>query len=106
MLRVRSLRYRHGVHSQQIQHGIALFAALDISQEAFLKFRERSFCAAGRLAAVQVHERDYQSETDGGSESGWAICGHCGIPLKQSDGGPVALPDGGPLGPDACQKDS
>jgi hypothetical protein len=42
----------------------------------------------------------------GGSESGWVICGHCGIPLKRPDGGPVALPDGGPLGPDARQKDS
>ena len=33
-------------------------------------------------------------------ESGWVICGHCGIPLKRPDGGPVALPRGGPLGPD------
>jgi hypothetical protein len=33
-----------------------------------------------------------------GRESGWVICGHCGIPLKRPDGGPVALPGGGPLG--------
>lgn len=33
-------------------------------------------------------------------ESGWVICCHCGIPLRRPDSGPVALPDGGPLGPD------
>jgi hypothetical protein len=32
--------------------------------------------------------------------SGWVICQHCGIPLQRTDGGPVALPNGGPLGPD------
>ncbi len=67
--------------------------------------------------AIDFHERTDRQEAecarrgkhlppDGGSESGWVICGHCGIPLKRSDGGPVALPDGGPLGPDARQKDS
>ncbi|WP_396913654.1 hypothetical protein [Mycolicibacterium sp.] len=33
-------------------------------------------------------------------ESGWVVCEHCGIPLERPDGGPVALPNGGPLGPD------
>jgi hypothetical protein len=33
-------------------------------------------------------------------ESAWAICQHCGIPLERPDGGPVRLPNGGPLGPD------
>ena len=67
-------------------------------------------------AAINFHERTDRQEAecarrgehlpdDGDSESGWVICGHCGIPLKRPDGGPVALPDGGPLGPDACQKE-
>lgn len=25
----------------------------------------------------------------GGRESGWVLCGHCGIPLKRPDGGPA-----------------
>jgi hypothetical protein len=37
-------------------------------------------------------------------ESGWEICSHCGIPLMRPDGGPVALPNGGPLGPDPRQE--
>ena len=68
-------------------------------------------------AAIDFHERTDRQEAecarrgkhlppDGGSESGWVVCGHCGIPLKRPDGGPVALPNGGPLGPDARQKDS
>lgn len=67
--------------------------------------------------AIDFHERTDRQEAecarrgkhlpdDGDSESGWVICGHCGIPLKRPDGGPVALSDGGPLGPDARQKDS
>ena len=39
-------------------------------------------------------------------ESGWVICTHCGIPLKRPDRGPVALPDGGPLGPDPRSEES
>jgi hypothetical protein len=34
-----------------------------------------------------------------GRESGWVVCNHCGIPLERPDGGPVALPSGGPLSP-------
>ena len=30
---------------------------------------------------------------------GWLIRGSCGILLERPDGGPVALPGGGPLGP-------
>lgn len=37
---------------------------------------------------------------DAGDESGWVICEHRSIPLHRPDGGPVALPNGGPLGPD------
>lgn len=40
----------------------------------------------------------------GGDESGWVTCSHCTIPLKRPDGGPVALPGGGPLGPDRRQR--
>ncbi|MCV7286072.1 hypothetical protein H7J87_12090 [Mycolicibacterium wolinskyi] len=32
--------------------------------------------------------------------SGWIVCTHCGVPTERPDGGPVALPNGGPLGPD------
>jgi len=34
------------------------------------------------------------------AEAGWIVCSDCGVPLQRSDGGPVALPDGGRLGPD------
>lgn len=33
-------------------------------------------------------------------DTGWVLCSHCTIPLHRPDGGPVALPHGGPLGPD------
>jgi hypothetical protein len=78
----------------------------------------RAATAAGRVLEVSGQgERTGRQEVecarrgkhlppDGSSESGWVICGHCGIPLKRPDGGPVARPDGGPLGPDARQEDS
>lgn len=67
--------------------------------------------------AIDFHERTDRQEADcarrgkhlpsgGGQESGWVICGHCGIPLERPDGGPVALPGGGPLGPDPRQDES
>lgn len=34
------------------------------------------------------------------SRSGWVVCDNCGVPLERPDGGPVALPNGGRLGPD------
>lgn len=34
------------------------------------------------------------------NEPAWVVCTHCGVPLRRPDGGPVALPDGGRLGPD------
>lgn len=43
---------------------------------------------------------------DDGDGSGWVVCSHCGIPLERPDGGPVALPGGGPLGPDPRQGES
>ena len=39
-------------------------------------------------------------EDDDEDESGWVSCTYCGITLQRPDGGPVALPNGGPLGPD------
>jgi len=32
--------------------------------------------------------------------SGWILCDHCGVPWQRPDSGPIALPNGGPLGPD------
>jgi hypothetical protein len=37
--------------------------------------------------------------SDGDDGSGWVTRSHCTIPLERPDGGPVALPGGGPLGP-------
>lgn len=37
--------------------------------------------------------------------SGWIVCMHCGVPTERPDGGPIALPGGGPLGPDPRQAD-
>ena len=61
-------------------------------------------------AAIDFNERTDRQETEcarrsehlpsGDGESGWVICSYCGILLKRPDGGPVALPNGGPLGPD------
>jgi hypothetical protein len=52
--------------------------------------RDRAECAA----------RGAHIPSDEGRKSGWVICDHCGIPLERPDGGgPVALPNGGPLGP-------
>lgn len=62
--------------------------------------------------AIDFHERTGRQEAEcarrgehlpsgDDSESGWVICTHCGIPLERPDGGPVALPGGGPLGPDS-----
>lgn len=46
--------------------------------------------------------RHLPHEPDG---AGWVICTHCGIPIGRPDGGPVALPYGGPLGPDLRRAD-
>jgi hypothetical protein len=56
-----------------------------------------------RLEA-ECAQRGEHLPSDGGDGSGWVTCGHCTIPLKRPDGGPVALPGGGPLGPDPCQR--
>jgi len=67
--------------------------------------------------AIGFHERTGRQETEcarrgehlpssGDPGSGWVICTHCGIPLERPDGSPVALPGGGPLGPDLRQKES
>ena len=46
--------------------------------------------------------KHFPSDDDG---SGWVIYGHGAIPLKPRRG-PVALPGGGPLGPDPRRKES
>ncbi len=61
-----------------------------------IDFHER----VGRQAAECARRGEHLPSGDD-SESGWVICTHCGIPLERPDGGPVALPGGGPLGPDS-----
>jgi hypothetical protein len=60
-----------------------------------IDFNERS----DRLR-TECAQRGEHPPSDDGHKSGWVICGHCGIPLQRPYGGPVALPNGGPLGPD------
>jgi hypothetical protein len=48
--------------------------------------------------------REEHLPSEDASQSGWVICTHCGIPLQRPDGGPVALSEGGPLGPDPRQR--
>jgi hypothetical protein len=57
-----------------------------------------------RLEA-ECAQRGEHLPSDGDDGSGWAICSHCTIPLKRPDGGPVALPGGGPLGPGRIPED-
>jgi hypothetical protein len=46
-------------------------------------------------------ERGYHAPAaDADASDGWLICENCTITLERSDGGPVPLPNGGPLGPD------
>jgi hypothetical protein len=56
-----------------------------------------------RLEAECAQRGDHLP-SDGDDRSGWVICSHCTIPLKRPDGGPVALPGGGPLGPNLRQQ--
>lgn len=56
-----------------------------------------------RLEAECAQRGAHQRSGDGGT-SGWVICGHCGIPLERPDGGPVARPNGGRLGPRSSQE--
>jgi hypothetical protein len=48
----------------------------------------------------ECQDRSSHVESSERRESGWITCDHCGVPLQRPDGGPVALPNGGPLGPD------
>ena len=48
----------------------------------------------------ECQDRSSHVETGERREFGWITCDHCGVPLQRPDGGPVALPNGGPLGPD------
>lgn len=66
--------------------------AIDINERRDRMIRE---CAA----------RGAHLPSDEGRKSGWVICDHCGTPLQRPDGGPVALPGGGPLGPDLREEE-
>ena len=55
-----------------------------------------------RLEAECAQRAEHLPSDDDGS--GWVICSLCTIVLKRPDGGPVALPRGGPLGPDPRQR--
>jgi hypothetical protein len=74
------------------------FIAADEMVKMAIDFNERT----DRQRAECARRGDHLPFGD--RESGWVICGHCGIPLKRHDGGPVALPNGGPLGPDLRSK--
>jgi hypothetical protein len=63
-----------------------------------LDFHDRT----DRLEA-ECAQRGAHVASSSDDESGWVICCHCTIPLERPDGGPVALPEGGPLGPDPRQ---
>ena len=52
-----------------------------------------------RLAAACEARRSHRVD-DEQAGSSWVICADCGVPLSRPDGGPVALPNGGRLGPD------
>jgi hypothetical protein len=59
-----------------------------------IDFSERS----DRQEAECARRGDHLPSGDG-RESGWVVCGHCGIPLERPDGGPVALPAAGRSAP-------
>jgi len=92
---------RRGVAGMWERRDGGYLIVADDMVRAAINFRERTASQEAECARRGKH-----LPADGGSESGWVICGHCGIPLNRPDGGPVALPHGGPLGPDTRQKDS
>ncbi|TAJ49664.1 MAG: hypothetical protein EPO52_01510 [Herbiconiux sp.] len=51
--------------------------------------------------AAECERRGFHSPV--GDPAGWMTCEECSIPTQRPDGGPVALPDGGRLGPDLRQ---
>jgi hypothetical protein len=71
------------------------FVVADGVVRAMIDFNEQQDRLRDECAARGEHPEDPE-----GQKSGWVTCAHCGIPLKRPDGGPVALPNGGPLGPD------
>lgn len=66
-----------------------------------IDFNEQSDRQQGECA-----QRGEHLPSEEGRKSGWVVCHHCAIPLERPDGGPVALPNGGPLGPDAREMES
>ncbi len=61
-----------------------------------IDFHERT----GRQKAECARRGEHLPSGSDRESGGWVICGNCGIPLERPDGGPVALPGGGPLRPD------
>ena len=49
---------------------------------------------------TECAQRGSHTLPEDADDTGWVLCSHCAIPLQRPDGGPVALPHGGPLGPD------
>ena len=89
-------------------------AALELEAAGMWERRDSGYLiVAGEMVKIAIgfHERtdrqgaecarrgEHLPSGDGRKSGGWVICGHCGIPLEHPDGGPVALPAGGPLGP-------
>jgi hypothetical protein len=78
------------------------FIVADEAVKVAIDFNERT----DRQQAECAQRGEHFPPGDGGDPGGWVICRHCGIPLERPDGGPVALPGGGPLGPDPRSEDS
>jgi hypothetical protein len=77
------------------------FIVADEMVEMAIDFNERS-----DRHRAECGQRGEHLASDEGRKSGWVICDHCGVPLERPDGGPVALPNGGPLGPDPREDES
>ncbi len=78
------------------RRGGGYFVLDDQAVKVAINFHERT----DRQQAECAQRGEHLPSGDNHDSSGWVICGHCGITLGRPDGGPVALPDGGPLGPD------
>jgi hypothetical protein len=72
------------------------FVVADDMVKMVIDHNEETACRQSECA-----ERGYHAAAaDADPSAHWLICQNCAIPLERSDGGPVALRDGGPLGPD------
>lgn len=71
------------------------FILADDITRMVIENNEQADRAQGECARRGSHTLPEEAE-----DAGWVLCSHCSIPLRRPDGGPVALPSGGPLGPD------